>query len=246
MSDLKEKIAGLLAKAEATTFEEERDTYTAKAEALMLKYGIEQAELESIGRVKPEEITQEVFEYVSPFHAIIPSFVNGIAQALGSLSVLVYKKRGMKQRQVFLYVIGHKTDVEHARVLIDSLWTQANLAVAHWVKTEAKQDIMYQVADSQGRWRARREFVASFGWTVAHRIKVERTSQEQTASTGAALVLVSKQERVDEWMHQQHNVGKARRSTLRGGMSGAAAGAEAGRRADIGHKGIGGMRGLPS
>lgn len=241
MSDLKDKIAGLLAKAESTTFEEERDTYTAKAEALMLKYGIEQAELESVGKVKPEEITEVMFTFTTPFHAIVAGFVQGIAQSLGSLSVL--QRRGSKQRIIHVYLIGHKTDVEHAEALINSLWTQANTAVSVWARAAVKDDFMYQISDSQGRWRARREFVSAFGHTVSRRIREERKVHEKTASTGAALVLVSKQERVDAWMHQQHNVGKARSQRLMGGHSGREAGRAAGERADIGNKRLGGTRG---
>lgn len=244
MSDLKNKIAGLLAKAESTTNEHERDAFNKKAEELMLRYGIEQAELESVGKVRPEEITQETIVFTTPFHAIVGSFVNGITTSLGSLSVL--QSRGAKQRQIVIWIIGHKTDVEHAVILVNSLWSQANLAVSAWAKGPAKQDLMYQISDSQGRWRARREFVRAFGHTVYQRIAAERQVQEQSASTGASLVLVSKQERVDDWMHKHHNVREARHSSLMGGQSGYSAGVQAGQQADIGTRGIGGRKTLGS
>lgn len=232
MSTIKEKIEGLLAKAEGTTNEHERDAYTKKAEALMLKYGIEQAELEAVGKAKREEIVHEMITIKSNFKAIVPVWVSSIVRSLGSLEVL--QLRGSKQWVVHMYIIGYKSDVDHAVTLINSLWNQAILAVAVWRKGEALLDPIYAASDRQYRWRADREFVSAFGLEVARRIREERTVQEEKASTGAALVLVDKKERVSDWMHSQFAVGKGRQTSIKGAYSGAAAGREAGRRANIG------------
>lgn len=58
LDKMKDKIAKLLAKAERTDNEHEAETFTASAHKLMLAYGIELAELESAGEVKPEEIVE--------------------------------------------------------------------------------------------------------------------------------------------------------------------------------------------
>ena len=62
-----EKIAKLLAKAERTDNEHERDAYTQQAERLMLKLGIERAELESAGEVKAEDIVEVTREWTGNY-----------------------------------------------------------------------------------------------------------------------------------------------------------------------------------
>jgi hypothetical protein len=241
MSSLREKIAGLLAKAERTDNEHERDAFTAKAEELMLKYGIEQAELESLGKVNPEDIIEIKMEFTTQHDAILGGFALKICNALGSLFVL--QSRGRKNRQIFIHIIGHKSDVHAAEALLYSLYNQATSAVARWSRVMLKEDYNYKWADSKVRWRARRQFVVSFGDGAAARIRSERAVQEGEASVGASLVLVSKQERVNDWVNSTYKLKKSKSHGIYGSHMGAAAGREAGYNSNVGTTGIGGRKG---
>ena len=233
MDNIKGKIAGLLAKAERTSNEHERDVFNAKAEALMLKYGLEQAELQAAGEVKPEDIIEVKLEFTGIYAVVMPSFVHTIARAMGNVNVLQGTSWDKKTR--YAYVIGHKSDVESATMLINSLQMQAMSAMKRWWKTHDQKAWM----SSMEQYKARRQFVLSFSTGAGERIKSERKVHEETATPGAALVLVSKQERVDSWMHQNHVVSRARRGA-HGSFAGRAEGQAAGRQANVGTTGIGG------
>lgn len=232
---LKNKIAGLLAKAERTDNEHERDAFNAKAEALMLKYGIEQAELQAAGKIKPDEIIEVRLEFVGIYAIIMPAFAWRISNALGGINVL--KSKSYDGKTYYAYIIGHKSDVESMQILLASLQLQAQSAMKRWWKTSELRSIL----SNMDAYKARRQFIASFAIGAADRIRSERRTEEATVSTGAALVLVSRQEKVDKWMHEQHNVVKSR-GGADGSAFGGAAGRAAGRQANVGTTGVSGGR----
>ena len=69
MKKIEEKIRLLLAKAESTEFEAERDTVLAAATKLMVKFGIEEAELRASGASPGEKIVQESVEFRGNYSA---------------------------------------------------------------------------------------------------------------------------------------------------------------------------------
>lgn len=232
---LKDKIAGLLAKAERTDNEHERDAFNAKAEQLMIKYGIEQAELEAAGEVKPEEIIEVRIPFTGIYNMVMPDFVHTVCRALGNLSVLQSSSWDKKTRTA--YIIGHKSDVEAAQVLIASLQLQAMSGMKRWWKSFDDKVWM----SNMEQYKARRQFIISFGYGAADRIKAERRTEEEHVSTGAALVLASKQDRVNDWVQNTYNPKKSR-GGVQGGMAGHSEGRAAGRQANVGTTGIGGGR----
>ena len=232
---LKDKIAALLAKAERTDNEHERDAFNAKAEQLMLKYGIEQAELQAAGKVKPEDIIEIRMEFGGSYGIIMPTFIHSVARALGNINVL--KSKSWDGKKYYVYVIGHKSDVEAAEMLINSLQLQAMTAMKRWWKSYEYRPIL----SGMEAYKARRQFIASFGQGAGDRIRSERKVEEANVSAGTALVLVGKKEAVDKWMHEQHNVGKGRGGAA-GSHHGGQAGRAAGRQANVGTTGIGGGR----
>lgn len=232
--DIKSKIELLLAKAEGTDNIHERDTYNAKAEKLMLQYGIEQAELESRGEVKAEDITEVRLEFTGVYAVVMPGFVYNVCRALGNLTVL--QQNGARSTK-YAYIIGFKSDVEWAQMLIASLHTQALHGMKRWWKEFDDKQWMTPME----QYKSRRQFVSSFAAGAADRIKSERREEEKDISPGAALVLASKQDQVDAWTHQQHRVGKAR-GGAQSGMAGSQEGRAAGRQANVGTTALGGSR----
>lgn len=232
----KDKIAKILAKAEGTTNDHERDTFLAAAEKMMLRLGIERAELESAGTVKPEEIVEVHRDYTGNYSIVMIPFVHGLARAYGNLDMLQSVNHNGMLRRAF--IIGHKSDVEEFLQLVDSLHLQVMAALKRWQKEHRERRRYYTDME---KYTENRSFIQGFGYTVATRLRDSRKTEEATASPGAALVLVSKAERVQEWKDNKY-------SDLRAGRGGAksydsyaaSAGASAGRSASLGEKGIGG------
>lgn len=231
---LKVKIAKMLSKAERTDNPAERDAYSAKAEAMMMRLGIQAAELEAAGEVKPEDIVEVRKPYTGIYAATWSVFSNSVARGFGNLSILAARSG---QRERVVYVIGHKTDVEQFNRLLDSLVLQATSALKKFQKTEDRPTSV------QDRFVVDRSFLEGFAREVSHRLAAERVTAEEEASSGAALVLASKMDRVTNWVDKNYNPkttkGRARRSSYRATV----AGQSAGRTADLGNKRVGGGKG---
>lgn len=235
MSNLEDKIAKLLAKAEGTTNPHEAETFMAKAEALMLQHGIERAQLEAR---RPGQRTDDIVQVriliknghgyakamVAIGHAIAPSF------SVRSL------QSGMPDGSWVLWFVGHRSDVTQAETLFNSLAEQSRKQALHWWKTEGKT--AHPFYTDNDAYLARREFIYAFASGVRARLEETRTRLVEEAATGTALVLRERLEVVVEWIDENMQVGKARASSRNhGGMAAAKAGKQAGRDA-IGSKGL--------
>lgn len=226
-SKMKEKIEKLLLKAERTDNDHERDAYTAQAQRLMLKWGIEAAELEARGEAKTEDVVEVHRTWDHPLATIWVTFTGDVAHGMGNLKVL---RSGSRNRHT-AYAIGHETDVENLWTLMDSLERQATAAMKAWWKTAEERTWGLTAFEA---YKVKREFVRMFGVAVSQRLRQQREEVQSEASTGAALVLVGKRARVDEWVSNKYTkLGKGR-GTQRG-FSGGTAGWAAGQQADLGN-----------
>lgn len=224
---MKDKIAKLLAKAEGTDNPDEAKTYSEAAERLMLKWGIEAAELEAAGEIKPEEIVTRSVVFTGDYARTWLEFATAAAQGFGALGPMVAKSRASSA--MTFYVVGHETDVTLFLQLLHSLQLQAMTAVRKWWRTAPEREWL---TPWEG-YQSRRSFLLEYGYVVAARLSEIRRSTQQEASTGAALVLVDKAAKVQNHMDGLGlKAGKER--GLDHGFSGRAAGAQAGREADIG------------
>lgn len=234
---MKSKIAKLLAKAEATDSDHERDTFMAKAESLMLRLGIEAAELEAAGEVKPEEIIEAHRDWRGNYSITMVPAVYRVMKAYGNLEMFRVDFSAMLRRTV---VIGHKSDVEGFFMLIDSLALQSQSALRRWQK-EHREERRW-LTDME-KYNQHRDFLEGFFVAVAKRIRVEKITEEATASPGAALVLVSKGELVKDYVKTQHDDLKPHRggrTSYDGDLSGYVGGVVAGREANLGERALGG------
>lgn len=236
-SKIKDKIEKLLAKAESTDSPHEAEALTAQAHRLMLKWGIEQADLEARGEIKAEEIVEVSRTWNTAYAIAWVDFGSNVAHGMGHLRTL---KSGARSRQT-LYVVGHETDVDNFWFLMNSLEHQATSALASWWKASPERG---WGLTSQEQYKAKREFLLAFGRAVGKRLREQRVEVEQDATPGAALVLVSKEEKVADWVDNRYGGTLRRgRGMTSGGVGGSAAGHTAGMKASLGEKGIGGSRG---
>lgn len=247
MTNKESTILALLAKAEATDNEHERDAFNRKAEALMIKYSIEEAQLRAKAsgqEMRKEAIVQERMKFYGPFCRGLPQMAWYITEALGGLKTLTfnpfeYAKGGAgAQRQDVkgLIVVGYESDVRRAVQLIRSLEIQAKSAVAIWWKNSPDRSWL----GKQGAWRARRSFVVAFGGGAGERIKVvygeaKRDVERETGSS-TEVALRDRDAEVSAFVDAM-STGKGR--SLKSGVASANQhGRAAGRKADVGGRGV--------
>lgn len=238
ITKMKSKIAKMLAKAERTENEHERETFTAAAERMMLRLGIAAAELEAEGEVKPEAIVEKIRTWKGIYATTMVGFTWNIAQGFGNLTI-IQSSHGQRMRST--YVIGHKSDVEQFMTLLESLNLQSLSALKRFQRETHEQRAWKTV---QEKFVMDRSFLSGFAEEVRTRLAALRVETEAEATTGAALVLASKQARIDEHMAEAYpNLRKGTGGNRQYSSMSAAAGRKAGQSANIGGKSVGGKRG---
>lgn len=236
LAKMKARINALLAKAESSNFPEERDAFNAGAEKLMLRLGISVAELEAAGKTKAEKIVEVRRSYNGDYAISLVAFVRAIADGFGHLTVL--QSQGYKLSRS-AYIIGHESDVEQFLILHDSLNLQVRSALRAWQKAnlEARRGLT-----EHQKYLQHRSFIEGFGQQVGRRLAARRTTEEVTASPGAALVLYSKESRISDWVNEAYpKLGKSRGHSH--SYAGYSAGQASGAKANLNDPGIGGQNG---
>lgn len=234
---LKAKIQLMLDKAESTTFPAEKEAFTEAAEKLMLRLGITVAELEAEGKVESEKIVEVRRVYHGNYSISLIPYITSVARGFGDLTILQSKTAGLAR---VAYIIGHESDVEQFTRLMDSLDVQVMAALRQWQKDniEARRGLT-----DMAKFLQHRSFIEGFGARVGKRLSELRTVEVAEASTGAALVLASKESRVKDWISDTYGeLGKSRSSRM-GSSIGYHAGDYAGRTATIGQNEVSGKSG---
>lgn len=228
-----ERIQALLKKAETTT-PEEAELLTAKAEQLMLKYGIDRALLNSRSTGEKERIEVLKIPLKGIYAKSYMSMMYSIALAYGNVRSF-YTER--KQSDITLTIVGFESDVAQLKVLLASLQLQAVVALNTWVKS-----IDTSTYTAMEKFKARRTFIKGFGDGAASRIRKARTSAVQEAESttpGAELVLRDRATAVDDFMNANYTLGKSRgRREKSGGYAASSAGYKAGQNANTGERSV--------
>lgn len=234
-------IAQMLAKAESTT-PEEAEALTAAAEKLMAKYLIDQAVIDERRAKKGQEsekIIEERLDFTGAYRGEMLNLANMVVYGLGTLRAMQYT--GGKGKVFSFWLVGFESDVEQAKVLINSLQLQAAVAVRAWWKNGNKEAYSHRSAYDQEK--ARRSFVHGFGTGAGVRLRESRQEVVAESGKGTEIVLASRKIKVDERM-EQISTGKARSRTATGRDFAAADGHAAGKQANIGSKAVGQGRGI--
>ncbi len=225
--DIESRIAKLLAKAEGTTNAHEAEAFMAKAEELMLKFGVERANLAAKGPgTKREEIVTTHIT-IRNGHGYAAA-MTAIAHAVGpSFSIHTYQSI-LRDGGRIVWLVGHKSDVEQVETLVNSLIAQSRTQALHWWKTVGKTEHPWYT-DNQAHL-ARREFIFSFASGVRSRLSETRNRVVEESTPGTELVLVERSKLVDEWVKENMKIGEARKTQRKqGSYSAALAGFQSGR-----------------
>lgn len=237
--DYEAKILGLLAKAEdPAATPAEAETYSRKAEELMVKWGIDDALLAARkGEARPEKIVERTIKVHHRYYQADVMLWDSIARGVGTVRVL---KRDAYNHTSYVYLIGYESDLDRVQMLHTSLWLQANTALKVWWKSYKQTWEGQTRTKSSEVFKDRREFLLGFGQRVRSRLREMYAKAESSGEPGTALALIDRGKQVDGHLHEKYPNTKASRGLgASGSYAGRAAGSEAGSRADLGNRGVG-------
>jgi len=185
------RIRALLSKAEATTFDEEAQAYTAKAQDLMTRYAIDEALLEEAGG--HGDVNARRIHIDNPYAQAKVQLLSTVG-SINRVRVVWDDEHGMAT------VVGMAVDLELVDMLFTSLLVQATHAL-----TEAGNTRITQGGYQSGRLNRspsfRRAFLLSYAIRIGERLAEagQRAADESTSSHGAELVpvLARRAEEVD-------------------------------------------------
>jgi hypothetical protein len=181
------KVRALLAKAESTTFEEEAQAFTAKAQELMTRHSIDRIVLDQHHEASDEPVATRI--------GVDDPYAQAKAMLL-ALVAMANRCRAVWMKEFgFSTVFGHVDDLDGVDMLYTSLLVQATRVMTSMGSQ--------QTMSGQSRTRSfRQSFLVGFAHRIGERL-TEATRSAETAgvaSHGASLlpVLADRQRAVDD------------------------------------------------
>jgi hypothetical protein len=216
-----DKVRKLLAKAEdPACTPQEAEALTAKAAALIAKYGIDQALLDAREQ-RRQVVGNRLVELAAPYLREKAYLLHVVAAALRCRSIRL-ERRAADGLRVSVHLFGFESDVAGVELLFASLLVQA-----------ARGLLREPVPDGQQAAAWRRSWLIGFGSAVQQRFTAAASRPAEPEAPGTALVLADRERAVDLAVEAEYpNVRAGRRRRLSGG--GFEAGTAAGKRADLG------------
>jgi hypothetical protein len=212
-----DKVRKLLAKAESTDSDAERDALNARAAELIAKYGIDEA-MASAGRPSGDDMALKEYEIRGDYADEIARLLVGLAIALGAQGILTYEGAT---------VVGYLADIERLEVLYTSLSLQMHSGAVR----------------VDGTVSVRRGWMTGFKDVVVQRVRdAEARARHDAGGKGSStdLVLASREVAVRNAFREEFpSVGFSR---PRVNLAQYGSGAAAGRRASIGGSSVGRSR----
>lgn len=191
------RVLGLLDKADSTEFEAEAEALRERAERLILTYGIERAMLAAKGEVTDEVTTIEI-KFEDPFSNQKADLLHFIADALNCKAIghRPVDSRGRtvrgSKKMAKAVVVGYASDLEQVELLYTSLLLQSARKVA-----------LVQGLSAGDTRSLRSSFLYGFSVRAGERLtELYRRTTREVGGTGAALVLVDREAKVDAAVRQ--------------------------------------------
>jgi Protein of unknown function (DUF2786) len=238
-SEVLDQINMILHKAEARgTTPEEAEMLTERAEKLMIKHGVQQAMLDAqkTGEQPREQIVEIRVQVKGTWREGDDNLAFAVGRGLGNVRVLHSRSRrwvnGKRVMHYFVYFIGFESDVARAIQLWESLKLQSYSAMSVWY--EKNKHYFY----GHEKFIERRSFLFGFAGGVELRLTRNRRTihEEVSKEPGTALVLVGREEAVQNWMDETYPKLRNTKSRMQGGEWGYLDGHEAGLNARTGER----------
>jgi hypothetical protein len=223
------QIIALLEKARSTTFEAEAEAATAKAFELMARHHVDEALLDAR---READDPSTIVEYDVDLGR--GPYVNGrlalLVNVCDALAVRCLTSTGPDGR--IGHLIGHRSDVDRALLLHESLHAQAAAGMVAASEGQRK-------AGRQASWviRFRRSFLFGFATQVGERLAEANAAVRADEPTSTAIVLADRSARVDEWVRSTYGRLPSHRSSGSRSTNGWQAGSSAAADADLGGRG---------
>lgn len=179
------KVRALLAQAESTTFEEEAEAFTAKAQELIARYAIDEAAVHTVADVGEPSVRRLYLD--APY---IDAKATLLAEVAGANRCRVVLSTGMGWVTAF----GYDHDLDAVQLLATSLLAQATRSM---VRHGARRD-------GAGRSRTRsfrRAFLLGFAQRIGQRLRDATDGEMATTPTAAQRfmpVLAARDDRLRE------------------------------------------------
>ncbi|WP_069166915.1 DUF2786 domain-containing protein [Nocardia altamirensis] len=179
------RVRGLLAKAESTSFPEEAEALSAKAQELMTKYALDRVLIDADTAAPDLPGAQRIW-LDTPYLEAKALLVDTVAQANRSRAIF-------SSEWGFMTVVGDDSDLEVIELLTTSLLVQATRAMIASGNQEQRS------ADSRSR-AYRKSFLLAYATRIGERLTAatETTIAQSTESARLLPVLASHQVQVDK------------------------------------------------
>ncbi|MGH3898287.1 MAG: DUF2786 domain-containing protein [Pseudonocardiaceae bacterium] len=180
------RVRGLLAKAESTTFPEEAEALSAKAQELMSRYSLERIVVEAEPGSDPHPAAARRLWLDNPYVAAKALLVGAVAEANRCRTVL-------SEKLGFTTVLGDEVDLEIVELLATSLLVQATRAMVSAGSQTTRT--------GRSRTRSyRQSFLIAYATRIGERLSAARDVGVAAVSDPARLlpVLAAREQVVDE------------------------------------------------
>lgn len=232
MSDkIAAKIAALLAKAESTNSEHERDTLLAKATELQFKYAIDEAMLRATSAASAQEIVMIKLcqEKNTPTIKAKRILADGLAKLNRCFSYLAGGR-------AYMAIHGTRSDTSFVEQMYVSLVLQMEHAMFHAESTRP-------AGEALGSWRI--SFAYGYVGRVLARLQEAQSRMEADVEPGALVLVRDQTDRIrDSLLGDGMKFRKGAGAKHRGSLAGSQAGRRAADSADLGGTRVGSSRAL--
>lgn len=192
------RVRGLLAKAESTSFAEEAETLSAKAQELMTKYAIDRALLDA-QRADPDLPAARRIWLETPYTDAKALLIDMVTRANRSRAIFVAEWG-------FVTIVGDDPDLDAVEILSTSLLVQATRTMIDNATTEESRSRHY-----------RKAYLTAYATRIGERLAkaAEATIADSPDPTHLLPALANHQQRVDKAFDTYFPTARTRGITIR-------------------------------
>jgi hypothetical protein len=226
-----DKVQKLLAMAEdPSATSAEAEAFSAKAEALMIKFSIDAAMLQSRGERPVDKLISVSVDLGDPYANVKRDLTWSVAKALGCKAIHSYRwawKGNKRSKSHYMTIVGFESDVDKVQALLASLFIQMSRAIV-------LNDYQRPYGEHLRTWRN----AVGVGFTNAVHARLatlrkKATDEARIESTGTDLVLADRTAQVDDEYARLFPDSRTVSRTSSRSLAGYRNGVQAGNRADL-------------
>lgn len=200
MSEQLARVKGLLAKAESTDSSQEAEALTAKAEELIVKYGLELAETATDGH--DDVVVTHTWEFTGTWAIALRRIVCYVASVLPACMNLYFPSRRGQRVTIWTY----RSEMPGYVSLLDSLIRQVR-----------RDEQLWRAAERAKGWRVtqsrRRSYFEGWALGVSDRLRSRYEDDTTGSATSRDLVLVARRRRLEDYVTRTEGPWRVGRSS---------------------------------